>query len=343
MGKYKSSFATEQVRRFLLQKILRGGPQPARLPTERELTELLGFSRVTVRRAIDELEFGSYILRRPGKQGIYTNPAMAEIATSSIGLLRTSNHVSNREMTILGSMGEELMRQKFFYSLNFFMLYDASVEALVRNISHCGFDCVLAFEGSALVDALLARQIPVLAVDNLCTPAQEYAPGRFGIDWELAGRTAGAIVGRRNFKNILYCGEPSLLLESFRAAVPAAVPITVLPDREVESRLGFMLKDHEFDGAAVMLREVGMRKFFDVLAAIKPAKPPEIFLYPWFEADLFRQGNPEYPITVFNTDFFRDELRRLGRGLADNVIRLFHGQSAAPLRINPVAEPKKQL
>ena len=63
-----------QLRENLTQKILSREWEPgARIPTEKELCEMYDVSRITVRKALDELEQLGYIVRRQGK-GNYVNP-----------------------------------------------------------------------------------------------------------------------------------------------------------------------------------------------------------------------------------------------------------------------------
>lgn len=52
--------------------------QSTKLPAETELAEQLGVSRVTIRRAIDELECSGLLLRRHGR-GTFVNPNAAQI------------------------------------------------------------------------------------------------------------------------------------------------------------------------------------------------------------------------------------------------------------------------
>ncbi len=67
-----------QLQENLTQKILSREWEPgARIPTEKELCEMYDVSRITVRKALDELEQMGYIVRRQGK-GNYVSPNSME-------------------------------------------------------------------------------------------------------------------------------------------------------------------------------------------------------------------------------------------------------------------------
>ena len=335
MGQFKTSFATERVRRYLLQKILRGGSQPTRLPTERELTELLGLSRVTVRRAIADLEAGRYILRFPEKQGIFTNPAMSEITLHSIGIICSSNYVSNREMLLLGAMGDELMARKCFYSLNFFMLHDAGEEELANELRNSGFDCMVSFEPSELTESLLARDLPLLVVEYFGYPRRS-SRNFFGTDGEAAGRSVASAIIASGCGRVLFCGDHPEMREGFKQAAGNRIAIDFTDGNERDRKLYDLLKTNCYDGVAAMMREVGLRRLYDALNELELPHQPKLFLYPWPEAELFRNSNPQYDTEVFDTEYFQMQLKKLGRAMAEGVIRTIAGQPVPNTLVNPI-------
>ena len=64
-----NSGAGEPVRRYLLSLARQTGSQPEKIPAERDLAELLGVARGTVREAIASLEKQNYLIRIPGRKG----------------------------------------------------------------------------------------------------------------------------------------------------------------------------------------------------------------------------------------------------------------------------------
>ena len=85
---------TEQLRLFIVGEILSGQFEPgAKLPSERELAESSGASRVTVRRAYDQLEAAGIILRnRPRGTRVADSFRAHPGPLESIGLITTLPH-----------------------------------------------------------------------------------------------------------------------------------------------------------------------------------------------------------------------------------------------------------
>lgn len=85
---------TEQIRHFIVDEILAGRFEPgAKLPSERELAKLSGSSRVTVRRAYDQLEEAGIILRnRPLGTRVADSFRAHPGPLETIGLITTLPH-----------------------------------------------------------------------------------------------------------------------------------------------------------------------------------------------------------------------------------------------------------
>lgn len=77
---------TEAVVHYLLSRIRHAGVDPELLPGEMELCEKFKVSRVTVRRAIESLIAGAYIIRLPKRRGAFTNPEMAKSIPYPVGI-----------------------------------------------------------------------------------------------------------------------------------------------------------------------------------------------------------------------------------------------------------------
>ncbi len=84
----------EHIKNALIEAIHSGKYAPgSELPSENELTELYGVSRITVRRAIDELYRAGYIEKKQGKRGYVKETA------------------KEQELTTISSYTEEILRQ----------------------------------------------------------------------------------------------------------------------------------------------------------------------------------------------------------------------------------------
>lgn len=74
----------QQIYDILRQKIISGDlPLNARLPAEQELTEMLGVSRITVKRALNELAVAGFVRRQRGIGTVVTYDAAAPTVKGS--------------------------------------------------------------------------------------------------------------------------------------------------------------------------------------------------------------------------------------------------------------------
>lgn len=93
----------EQVRNTLLFEIESGGfSGDGRLPSESELCDRFGVSRITVRRAVADLEALGMVTRRQGR-GTFATPPRSTIGTMAVGGF--SDHVSGG-----GTMSRRIVR-----------------------------------------------------------------------------------------------------------------------------------------------------------------------------------------------------------------------------------------
>ncbi len=323
---------TERVRRYLLHKVIHSGTQPVRLPTEMSLVETLQLSRVTVRRAINDLINGGYIKKIPGKQGIYTNPAMAEVTMHSIAVLKKNNYFDCRTMSILGAMSDELMRNNCLCSLNFFQTDGGDCGKIAAELSNCGFDCILAFTVYPPANELLKRNLPIIIVETPGYPHR--GDGNFAaFDNDGFGRiVAGKMIGRK-LKKVLFFGDLAEIRQGFQDAGKDDLEITVFEEYLNKDALKTILKNGDFSGIAVMTREVGMRTLYDALHELPEIPKPELFLFPWKESELFKRSNPEFYTDTFDCDAFSQQLQSLGRTAAQGIMQIIND---LPVNMAPV-------
>ena len=192
MAFHRTSPATEPVRRYLLHAVAKSGPEPERLLSERELAQKLRLSRVTVRRAIEELEESHFIIRRPGRKGAFTNPAMSSEVEHTIGVMIYQNYIGRIFSQFLSGLSEELYSMGDHYSMS--LIHNkrgiCSPEDFAFEIENSGFDCLVWHmqtpEDVAVINLLLKHDFPVLTICNPNFPEWVH-PDRnwFGLDTEV--------------------------------------------------------------------------------------------------------------------------------------------------------------
>ncbi|MBE6389865.1 MAG: GntR family transcriptional regulator [Lentisphaerae bacterium] len=321
--KNSNTSETERVRRYLLQKIVHSGAEPERLPTEMFLAETIGVSRVTVRRAISDLLEGRYIQKISGRQGIYTNPAMVDVTMHSIAILQTNNYTDSRLLSIMGAMGDELMRNNCFCSYNFFCTGNDSQEMVVHELRNFGFDCIIAGAVHPLANRLLEEGLPVLILE--IPGYASCGQGNYiSFDNQDFGRKVAEAVIRKELKKILFFGNLSEIRDGFEAAGEDEFEVTVFEEHLNRDGLKEVLENGDFSGVVAMTREVGLRALYDVLRELKNKSRPQLFLYPWKEAEVFKRDNPEYITEVFDPDFFTGQFRELGKAAARGVMNIIN-------------------
>ena len=207
---YKNSFATEAVRRYLLQLIAKSGPEPERLPPERELAERLHLSRVTVRRAIEELENMSYILRLPGRKGAFTNPAVASEVEHTIGIVVYQNYVGQIFSQFLSGLSGELYRCGHHYNFSLFQRSGSSASQVAFELENSGYDCIVwhtqAPEDLEVIRLLHLHKFPVFTLCNPNFPEWGMAPGQnYGLDMQQAGEAQAAFLLKKQCRKPVLC------------------------------------------------------------------------------------------------------------------------------------------
>ena len=314
---------TERVRRYLLQKVVHSGAEPERLPTEMFLVETIGVSRVTVRRAISDLLKGHFIQKIPGRQGIYTNPAMVDVTMHSIAILQSVNYLDCRMFSILGAMSEELMLRNCFCSFNFFQLGDSSCDEAARELRNIGFDCIIASPINSLAHQLLEKGLPILILETAGYP-QRGNGNYISFDNYGFGEKLARAVNKRNLKKVLFFGNLSDIRAGLETVIDKDVEVAVFEDHLNKDGLKEVLKNGNFSGVAAMTREVGLRTLYDALRELPVISKPELFLYPWKESEFFKRNNPGYITEIFDPDFFTGQFRELGKAAARGVMNIIN-------------------
>ena len=163
MANLINSAAGEPVRRYLLSLARRAGSQPEKIPAERDLAELLGVARGTVRDAIASLEEQNFLIRLPGRKGAFTNPKLADTVTLSIGVLTSVNWFDRLHQQTLRGFSDVLFENDIDYSFHMELTGGMIDQRLIQTIRHSGHSILLNLnEKDEQAEMLRDTGIPII-------------------------------------------------------------------------------------------------------------------------------------------------------------------------------------
>lgn len=329
----KNISETERARRYLLHKIIHSGRESMRLPTERELMETLQLSRVTIRRAINDLLQGHFIQKLPGRQGIYTNPVMVDVTMHSLVVLKKTNYIDSRNMSTLGAMCNELLRSSCFCSLNHFQTGGYTPQQIADELKIGDFDCIIILSPTLqLCEELSRRDIPFLALEPPGYANAQHS-NLISFDHEDFGRKIAGTMLKRKLKKVLFFSDLPDIYHGFCEVGKDQFDIAYCDSILDKNGLKKLISAGQYDGIAAMTREVGIQTLYDVLRELPEIKKPELFLFPWPESQLFKKSNPGYYTEIFDPSSFLDQLQELGKAAAHGVMQVLND---LPVNINKV-------
>ena len=199
--------AGEPVRRYLMSLVSQGGKTPVKIPAERELAEMLGLSRGTVRRAIAYFEESHFLMRLPGRKGAFTDPRASRMVMASIGIVMDANWFEHRRIIILKGFSDALTELKINHSCCFEFRRSLDNETFAESLRYSGHSLLLVLQSE---DAhfqekeLGSGKIPVISYD---------ASRLF--DHEYAGETIAEFFLRRKCRKVIFWCVDNLKRESF--------------------------------------------------------------------------------------------------------------------------------
>ena len=164
MANLINSAAGEPVRRYLLSLARHTGSQPEKIPAERDLAELLGVARGTVRDAIASLEEQNFLIRLPGRKGAFTNPKLADTVTLSIGVLTSVNWFDRRHQQTLRGFSDVLFENDIDYSFHMELTGSIIDRRLIQTIRHSGYSLLLNLCEDCIQDKAI-RDIGIPVID----------------------------------------------------------------------------------------------------------------------------------------------------------------------------------
>ncbi len=335
MAYHRTSPATEPVRRYLLQMIAKSGPEPERLISERDLAEKLRLSRVTVRRAIEELEEIQYIIRLPGRKGAFTNPAMSSMVDHCIGLVVSQNYIGQIFSQFIGGITNELYAQRYAYNFSLFNYRRNAPEDVAFELENSGYDCLVwhtqAPEDLEVIELLLEHDFPVLTICNPNYPEWGHpSRGWYGLDNDFAGRTLASYFIREQCGNIVYCSDNTVFLSSFRDEL--AKHGILLPDNNIlqdENDLPTLLASGT-DGLCCLQSQSQTKILLDLISRQEHGNKLKILLPPSMNSERHRKEYPNLHIILPDTDYYQRQCLALGEEVARGIIGVLNGKQSAP-------------
>ena len=256
MPQYKTSLATESVKRYLLQIIAKSGTEPVRLLPERELAEKLRVSRVTVRRAIEELEGSNHIIRLPGRNGAFTNPSVSAAVGYTVGIVIYHCYVGQIFSQFLNGLSTELYALGYNCSFTLLARSESNPEKEAFELENCGCDCIVWHTQTSgdlsVIDRMLRDGFPVLTICNPNFPEWGHpARGWYAFDMD-AGEEIAAYFLDRGCVHTVFCSEESIRYRSFETRMQiekkGAVNALLANPEEVRKQLPVLLKKKMIDG-----------------------------------------------------------------------------------------------
>lgn len=152
-----------------------------RLPTEPQLIEMLGASRITVRRAISELEAGGVVKKVQGSGTFVAAPPVPQAAQTAIPLIIPGNSTDNALLTLIQGAGDYLA-QFGAHPTTYFAHSGEEEQKIITQLVADGEKCIMLYPFSG-------------QVNQLFFPRME----RQGIEFIYMGRrpvyTSGSFVG----------------------------------------------------------------------------------------------------------------------------------------------------
>lgn len=216
----KPMLKTVAVRNFLLQLINRAGFEPERLPGEIELCEKFEVSRITVRRALEELENSNYIIRIPGKKGAFTNPETSRAIPYIIGILNFNGKRTSltSEFVKIMTAGTTALAD-INYELDFPILNADAIKDIPAEIKNYGYDALIWLAPPAEIipalNSLIQEEFPIIILDSIFKESVTPEFNTIGYDYAYIGFLRALELKKYKSRNCAYIGELNTTYHSF--------------------------------------------------------------------------------------------------------------------------------
>ena len=219
---YKKILLTQPIKRYLHRIVDKAGKTPQRLPLEQELMDLFKISRITVRRALEELEEEGFAIRLEKRKGLFTNPKHSLNLQYIIGVVvhgRQSYFHSNYSSLIAAGFSLEMGNVR--YQQEMLTLPDEMDENFAATLKETLLDALLWIipddRDIPVINQMLLKQYPVISVLSPYVDTDPLPTGNFiRFDFAQKGAAWAKFFLDRNLRNPLYCGGTRERMEGFR-------------------------------------------------------------------------------------------------------------------------------
>ena len=250
---------TEAVVHYLLSRIRHAGVDPELLPGEMELCEKFKVSRVTVRRAIESLIAGAYIIRLPKRRGAVTNPEMAKNIPYPVGIAVDMGYTFSIDGSAAMALSGFLKKMGSDENCSWLYIYlnissGESLENIIENNNLQGLFWISPCEKIfPELRRLTERRFPVVSIG---TPFTSYYPvlekNTILRNYAQSGEDIARFLLENGLRRPVYCGYPN---ESFRRFVEVLGkegisfnPENLLADPgEIEEKLPSLIERNKID------------------------------------------------------------------------------------------------
>ena len=319
MVKSLNSPAGEPVRRYLLSLARRTDSRPEKIPAERDLAELLGVSRGTVREAIAFLMQQNYLIRIPGRKGAFTNPQMADAISISIGVLSSVNWFDRQRQQILRGFSDVLFENRINYSCHLEFCSGQPDGQFLKSIRCSGHSLLLNLrENSGLVEMIRCAGIPIVDF-----------PGDLLYDEVHAGRLVADFFLKRGCRKVVYwCPDHRRFFHFQERMLKNHANCLAETTEQVGKAERFLSPNllKTVDGMFLGLNSCNISNMLEFLSAEKARFP--ILLPPSLAQEKRVKEYPDLDIHLMDLNFYDHANLQIGRQLGTQALELLRDPQA---------------
>ena len=321
MVKLHNSPAGEPVRRYLLSLARRTGSRPEKIPAERELAELLGVARGTVREAIASLEKQNFLLRLPGRKGAFTNPRTANAVMISVGVLTADNWFDRLRQQTLRGFFDVLFENRIDFSFHIELSDGKADDRFVQTIRYSGHSVLLNFEGDpAQVELIRGIGIPIV----------DYRRDLL-FDEVHAGTLIADFFLKRNCRKVIYWCADDARCRHFQERMRKDQAEYIIEPRDGSGRAESFLTAARLKKTDGMFLGWNLYNADDMLKFLSAKKAGFPILLPPIPAlEMRAKDYPQLDLHPMDLGFWDEAILRTGRQLGFHALELLRDPRAKP-------------